>query len=332
MKYFKSFSESLERIGEGDFEEMAIQLFRLQAAANPVYRAYVEARRLSIHKVSKLEEIPFLPLSFFKSKQVYCGEIADPNQFYSSSGTTDQINSKHYFWSEEYYLSHAKRIFEQFYGSLTDYHLIALLPSYLERQGSSLVRMADFFIQETKSNYSGFYLYNHQELVDKLGILSQLADRKVLLLGVTFALLDLADSGLDFPRIPGLTVMETGGMKGRRREMIRDEVHDRLKVAFGVGSIHSEYGMTEMMSQLYSKGGGKYELPPSVRVLIRDPHDPFAYGHNKTGGINVIDLANFHSCAFLETQDLGRWDEEGRLEILGRFDHSDLRGCNLMVN
>lgn len=332
MKYFKSFSESLERIEEGDFEEMAIQLFRLQVEANPVYRAYVKERKVQVDRVKKLEDIPFLPLSFFKNHPVYCGEIADPNRFYSSSGTTGQVTSKHYVWSEEFYLSHAKRIFEQFYGPLTSYHLIALLPSYLEREGSSLVSMADYFIQETKSSFSGFYLYNHRELVTTLDKLHQLADRNVLLLGVTFALLDLAESGLKLPQMPRLMVMETGGMKGRRREMIREEVHDRLKAAFGVGSIHSEYGMTELMSQAYSLGEGKYELPPSMRVLIRDPHDPFAYRCNKTGGINVIDLANFHSCAFLETQDLGRIDKEGKLEILGRFDHSDLRGCNLMVN
>ncbi|WP_209331587.1 acyl transferase [Lunatimonas salinarum] len=332
MKYFKSFSESLERLEEYGFEDLAVRLFRLQAEANPVYRAYIEARRLSVGSVKSLEDIPFLPLSFFKDKAVYCGNIDDASRFYSSSGTTGQVSSKHYYWSEGFYLAHARRIFEKFYGPLDTYHLIALLPSYLERQGSSLVAMADYFIRETKSDYSGFYLYNHQELVKTLSILGQRADRKVLLLGVTFGLLDLVDSGLDLPLIPELMIMETGGMKGRRTEMIREEVHDRLKQAFGVSLIHSEYGMTEMMSQAYSKGEGKYDLPDSVRILIRDPHDPFTYKHHKTGGINVIDLANFHSCAFLETQDLGRWDEDGRLEILGRFDYSDLRGCNLMVN
>lgn len=331
MKYFKSFSENLKTMGEDDFEGMALELFRLQAASNPVYKAYVRARGIHPAGVRTVEEIPFLPLSFFKTQSVYCGEIMDRGKFYSSSGTTGAINSKHYYWSEEFYLQHAKRIFESYYGELKDYHLLALLPSYLERKGSSLIGMADFFIRETRSPFSGFYLYNHVDLARKLVELKDKSDRRVILLGVTFALLDLVESGLELPRMDNLIVMETGGMKGRRRELVREEVHAVLGSAFGLSKIHSEYGMTEMMSQAYSHGGGKYKLPDCMRVLIRDTHDPFSFQDNKVGGINVIDLANFHSCAFLETQDLGKWDEEGMLEVVGRFDNSDLRGCNLMV-
>ncbi|WP_035805540.1 acyl-CoA synthetase family protein [Lunatimonas lonarensis] len=332
MKYFKSFSESLLTMKDDDFEEMALRLFKLQADANPIYKAYLRARRTEANKVKDLTDIPFLPLSFFKNNPVFCGKITEDSPFFSSSGTTGQITSKHYYWSEPFYQEHAKRIFERFYGPLEGYHLLALLPSYLERRGSSLVCMADFFIGETKSAYSGFYLYNHRDLLDTIQVAIEDSDRKILLLGVTFALLDLAEVAIALPDASRLLVMETGGMKGRRREMIREEVHGKIKTAFGLEAVHSEYGMTEMMSQAYSKGEGKYELPPCVRVLIRDPHDPYCYQDNKTGGINVIDLGNFHSCAFLETQDLGRWDERGKLEILGRFDHSDLRGCNLMVN
>lgn len=213
---------------------------------------------------------------------------------------------------------------------MTDYHVLALLPAYLERPGSSLVSMAKHFIEKSGSPHSGFYLYNQEELLAKLNLLRN-DSRKVLLLGVTFALLDLAESGKVFPPMENLIVMETGGMKGRRKEMIREEVHDILKSFFKVKSIHSEYGMTELMSQAYSKGQGKYTLPGSMRVMLRDVNDPLSWSKRSHGGINVIDLANFHSCAFIETQDLGKFDENGFLEVLGRFDNSEIRGCNLLV-
>jgi acyl-CoA synthetase (AMP-forming)/AMP-acid ligase II len=249
---------------------------------------------------------------------------------YSSSGTTGLITSKHLLWSEGFYLNHAQSLFEKEYGPLSNFHVLALLPAYLERPGSSLVAMASHFIKESKSEASGFYLYNQQELLQRLNELSQ-GSRKVLLLGVTFALLDLAESQANFQANANLIVMETGGMKGRRREMIREEVHQQLQAFFKVEHIHSEYGMTELLSQVYSKGNGKYELPSCMRVMLRDLNDPFSPSSRSQGGINLIDLANFHSCAFLETQDIGRWDENGFLEVLGRFDHSDLRGCNLLV-
>ncbi|WP_158858379.1 LuxE/PaaK family acyltransferase [Lunatibacter salilacus] len=331
MKYFKSFSESLKNMGHNDFERLALDLFHFQAAENPVYKAYIQARKIDPKKISNLTQIPFLPISFFKSQKVYCGSDPDPNKFYSSSGTTGQVNSKHYYWSETFYLEHAKQIFEETYGSLSDFHILALLPSYLERQGSSLVSMIEYFISQTKSPFSGFYLYDHQKLSDTLTA-SKSSGKKVLLIGVTFALLDLIEEFKEIPALNNLIVMETGGMKGRRKEMIREEVHDQLRKGFQIDAIHSEYGMTELMSQAYSKSDGIYTLPKTMGVYIRDTHDPFAYQDRKVGGMNIIDLANFHSCAFIETQDLGRIDRSGELEILGRFDNSDLRGCNLMLN
>ena len=331
MNYFKSFSERLKKMGKNDFEPLALELFKFQAAANPVYKAYIQARKITPSKISAAVEIPFLPISFFKTHQVYCGSGIDPELFYSSSGTTGQLTSRHYYWSEFFYLEHARWIFETTYGSLSDYHILALLPSYLERQGSSLIAMINYFVSQTNSAFSGFYLYDYNELIKALSACKE-SGKKVLLIGVTFALLDMAEVVGEIPVVENLIVMETGGMKGRRREMIREEVHTRLKEVFKVNTIHSEYGMTELMSQAYSKSCGNYILPKTMDVYIRDIHDPFDYQDKKAGGMNMIDLANFHSCAFVETQDLGKMHENGELEILGRFDNSDIRGCNLMVN
>lgn len=330
MQDFKSFSEGLTNISPKDFESRALELFRFQANANEVYKSYLEARKVRVNSVKSLEQIPFLPIRFFKDFKVVCGPDSDFEDFYSSSGTTGMITSRHYILSERWYLNHAQAIFENTYGSLNEFHVLALLPAYLERPGSSLVSMAAHFIRESQSEHSGFYLYNGDELLEKLEFLSE-GKRKILLLGVTFALLDLAESGKTFSSPKNLIVMETGGMKGRRKEMIREEVHSVLKPYFGVQTIHSEYGMTELMSQAYSKGEGKYIIPASMRVLLRDVNDPLSLTNRSQGGINVIDLANFHSCAFIETQDLGRVDEIGFLEVLGRFDNSEIRGCNLLV-
>jgi phenylacetate-coenzyme A ligase PaaK-like adenylate-forming protein len=330
MRDFKSFSERLPFLDAGRFEDLALELFQFQASENEVYKAYLKARKIQTQQVKSLESIPFLPIRFFKDFPVVCGNPSDFTTYYSSSGTTGSITSRHYIWSESWYLTHAQKIFEKEYGALDNYHVLALLPAYLERPGSSLVSMAKHFIEVSKSEDSGFYLYNQDELLEKLKLLRH-GDKKVLLLGVTFALLDLAESGKAFPSMENLTVMETGGMKGRRKEMIREEVHDILKAFFGLKSIHSEYGMTELMSQAYSKGEGKYTLPASMHVMLRDVNDPFSSSARSQGGINVIDLANFHSCAFVETQDLGRFDEDGLLEVLGRFDNSEIRGCNMLV-
>ncbi|OOG77754.1 acyl transferase [Algoriphagus sp. A40] len=330
MQDFKSFSERLSFIESDRFEELALTIFRFQSIGNEVYKAYLDARRIDPKDVKSLDSIPFLPIRFFKDFPIVCGKPSDFSSFYSSSGTTGIITSKHFIWSEPWYLKHAQEIFEKNYGSLAEFHVLALLPAYLERPGSSLVSMAKHFIDESKSEHSGFYLYNQDELLEKLELLKT-GSKKVLLLGVTFALLDLAESGKIFSPIDNLMVMETGGMKGRRKEMIREEVHDNLKSFFRVKTIHSEYGMTELMSQAYSKGEGKYTLPASMRVILRDVNDPLSWSTRSQGGINVIDLANFHSCAFIETQDLGRFDENGFLEVLGRFDNSEIRGCNLLV-
>lgn len=329
MDYFKNFSTRLHDPEGFDFEDMAMDLFHYQAKSNRIYRSFIEARGLEVEKVEEIHQIPFLPIQFFKSHAVVCGEEADFNQYYSSSGTTGAVTSKHYVWSEGFYLENTRRIFEKEYGALSDYHVLALLPSYLEREGSSLVTMADFFIKESNSPHSGFYLYNYEQLVDKLLLLKE-DHEKVLLIGVTFALLDLAEEKL--PPMPNLIVMETGGMKGRRKEMVREQVHEILSRNLGVDRIHSEYGMTELMSQAYSHGFGKFSLPDTMKIFLRDTHDPFSQSTRSQGGINVVDLANFHSCAFIETQDLGRYDKEGNLEIMGRFDNSEIRGCNLMVN
>lgn len=330
MQEFKSFSERILKLKKEQFESLALELFQFQSKANPLYREYLRIRRVNVEEVKSLDQIPFLPIRFFKDHPVICGKPEDFKHFYSSSGTTGMITSKHYIWSEDWYLRHARQIFESTHGSLNDYHVLALLPAYLERPGSSLVAMAQHFIQVSDSEHSGFYLYNHDELLQKVNKLRH-GSRKILLLGVTFALLDLADSNEPLDSVDNLMVMETGGMKGRRKEMIREEVHDTLKSYFGVESIHSEYGMTEMMSQAYSKGQGKYQLPASVQILLRDINDPWSWATRSQGGINVIDLGNFHSCAFLETQDLGRFDEDGNLEVLGRIDNSEIRGCNLLV-
>lgn len=331
MKYFKSFQADLINLSQENFEKLAISIFQFQARNNPIYRQYIEARNIDPTTIKSVLEIPFLPIRFFKDYKVYCEGEMEEEGFFSSSGTTGMITSKHYFWSKKFYLDHARRIFEHQYGLLKDFHVLALLPAYLEREGSSLVAMAEDFIQQSQSQYSGFYLYDHDSLIKQLTYL-QSDNKKILLLGVTFALLDLAERKSDIPKLNNLIVMETGGMKGRRKEMIREEVHDILKDAFSITEIHSEYGMTELMSQAYSKGEGKYALPSSMRIYLRDVNDPFSYSTRSSGGINVVDLANFHSCSFIETQDLGKIDENGNLEVLGRIDNSETRGCNLMVN
>ena len=331
MNYFKSFSEDIINLRLNDFDQKALELFHYQAQYNEIYSKYLALRKVDPLKIQSVESIPFLPIRFFKDHQVISGNPDQYNKFYSSSGTTGAITSRHYIWSEDFYLQHALNLFELEYGSINNFHVLALLPAYLERPGSSLVSMAQYFIGKSGSEHSDSYLYNHEDLLQKLYLLKE-SNRNVLLLGVTFALLDLAEGGLEFPKMDNLIIMETGGMKGRRKEMIREEVHAILKPAFQVDVIHSEYGMTELMSQAYSRGFGKYILPPTMKVMIRDVNDPYTLSPKSQGGINVIDLANFHSCAFIETQDLGKFDENGYLEILGRFDHSEVRGCNLMLN
>ena len=328
METFKSFAQSLEKINEGNFEDIALGLFHFQARKNPVYKSYLEYLKCDLKYVSRLDQIPFLPIGFFKNQEIKSGDW-EPEAVFSSSGTTGSIFSKHLVYDLDFYRTHSKSIFRLFFDDPDSYHLLALMPSYLERDGSSLIEMINYLISESRSEHAGFYLRNYDELVDKLNLLK--ADsRKIILWGVSFALLELAETfELD---LSNCIIMETGGMKGRRREWIREELHEYLTRRFNVKTIYSEYGMTELMSQAYSTGHGYYQCPPSMKILIRNINDPFEIlDKGKTGGVNIADLANFHSCAFIETQDLGAVNQKGYFEIMGRMDNSDIRGCNLLV-
>ncbi len=326
-KFIPSFKASL--LNAGSFEKKALELFRFQASANQIYRKYLEFLRVDPAKVSSLVQIPFLPVEFFKSHTVSCVTGA-PEVLFESSGTTGQIRSRHYVYDTAFYQNVAQHIFETQYGPLSGFHILALLPSYLERTGSSLVYMVEHFIRQSGSAESGFYLYDQQKLVSTIEILSR-QNKKVLLIGVTFALLDLAEHYGD-RNWSNVIVMETGGMKGRRAELLREEVHAILMQSFQLPAVHSEYGMTELLSQAYSTGDGIFQMPDTLRILIRDINDPFTiYSQPRNGGINIIDLANVDSCAFIETKDIGIAFPDNRFRVLGRFDNSDIRGCNLLV-
>lgn len=340
MSIYQNLRESVRRVTDDTFEAVALEVFRYQAFHNSIYRKYITYLRINPEKVGSLAEIPFMPIGFFKHHSILTDSPAIQTTF-ESSGTTGAQTSRHHVADLDWYNDISLGIFEQTYGPLTDFHLLALLPSYLERNNSSLVYMVEQFIAQTQSPVSGFFLHNVDELLITLQKLAANPDgRKVILWGVTFALLDLAELGKDLESLAVgcLIVMETGGMKGRRREMLREEVHDVLTTAFGVKTVHSEYGMTELLSQSYSKGEGIFKTSATMRILLRDINDPravFATPQSgfRYGGINVIDLANLDSCAFIETQDLGRYasDDATEFEVIGRFDNSDVRGCNLMI-
>ncbi|WP_207424877.1 LuxE/PaaK family acyltransferase [Desertivirga brevis] len=311
------------------FEHQALDIFRYQAKENKVYSAFVNGLNIDASKVRSIEQIPFLPIEFFKSHRVITGDVTGAETIFSSSGTTGMSQSKHLVKDIGLYEQSFKKGFEILHENITDITILALLPSYLERDGSSLIYMVDSLIRATQNVDSGYYLYNHEELYQKLQLLKQ-QKRKVILIGVTYALLDFIE--VYEVTFPELMVMETGGMKGKRKEMIREELHSLLTAGFGVSKIYSEYGMTELLSQAYSKGDGIFECPAWMKVLIRDTNDPLSYlSSGQTGGINVIDLANVYSCSFIATQDLGKVYDDGRFEVLGRFDNSDIRGCNLLV-
>ena len=326
MKTIKSFEEVLYGVNDQNFEDIALHLFKFQVENNAVYHDFVTHLRRG--QANSLEEIPFLPISFFKTHDIQTGTWI-PETTFTSSGTTGPATSRHPIKALAWYLEHTERIFRHFFGPLENYHILALLPSYLEREGSSLVAMADYFIRKSKSVYSGFYLNHHHALVGKTSGTKR-SDKKVVLLGVTFALLDLAETyALDLSHC---LIMETGGMKGKRPELTREEVHRFICSRFNVPFILSEYGMTELLSQAYSFGQGRFLTPSTMKVLIRDINDPFDREPvGQTGAINVIDLANIYSCAFIETQDLGKIHQDGSFEVLGRMDNSDIRGCNLLV-
>ena len=311
-----------------NFAKQALKVFRYQYENVAVYREFCDYLGKNTANVSRIQDIPFMPISFFKDQTVIA-QGYEPEVVFSSSGTTGSVTSRHAVADISLYEASFSQAFSRFYGNPESYVILGLLPSYLERGGSSLVYMVDHLIKASGHPDSGFYLNNLDELVDKLEELDQ-SGQNVLLIGVTYALLDLIERKKF--NLSNTFVMETGGMKGRRREMIRAELHEQLCDGFGVSSIHSEYGMTELLSQAYSRGEGIFECPPWMDIIIRDPEDPLTLIEaGKSGGINVIDLANIHSCSFIATQDLGRKYADGSFEVLGRFDHSDIRGCNLMV-
>ena len=313
---------------QSDFKTCALQVFRHQFKNNAVYRSFCDLLYIHSSDVKEVEEIPFLPIQFFKSHAVLSSTQAVQETF-TSSGTTGSSVSKHMVTDLSWYTKSYTKGFEHFYGPIEDHTVLGLLPSYLERDGSSLIYMVDDFIKKSNNPASGFYLNNLTELSKTLIELDKKGE-KVLLIGVTFALLDLIERQ-QFT-LQNTIIMETGGMKGRRKEIIRNELHEILCAGFGVSKIHSEYGMTELLSQGYSSGDGVFDCPPWMKILARDTEDALTMvGANKTGGLNVIDLANYNSCSFIATQDLGKIDNNGRFEVLGRFDHSDIRGCNLMV-
>lgn len=312
------------------FEALALEVFNYQAQHNELYRAFVKALGIVPSKIQKIEEIPFLPIEFFKSHKVLCRGL-EPALVFESSRTTGQQASRHYVVDPAWYARVSQRIFEQFYGSLQNYHILALLPSYLERQNSSLVWMVQHFIEQSESPYSGFYLYNYEQLLAAIDRLRHLNDgRTPLLLGVTFALLEFAQ--LYEIDLSGFVVMETGGMKGRGEELLRETVHELLCQRFGLHLIHSEYGMTELLSQAYSPGEGIFQAPAWMRVLLREVNDPLCIDNTQRSGVvNIIDLANIDTCAFIATQDMGSLLPDGRFRITGRMDTADQRGCNLLL-
>ncbi len=309
------------------FEALAWEVFHYQAAHNPLYARFLALLRKNPARITALEQIPFLPISLFKSHAVQTGQWQPTTEF-TSSGTTGQIPSRHLVRAQQVYLDNCDRGFRQFYGPPEDWIVLALLPAYLERTGSSLVVMADDLIQKSRHPQSGFFLHNFEHLAHVLE--QRPTGVPILLLGVSFALLDFAEQHpID---LTGVTIMETGGMKGRRREMTRAELHETLCNAFNIKAIHSEYGMTELFSQGYAQGGNLFTPAHSMRVFTTEVNDPFCPTlPNRSGQVNIMDLANIDSCAFIATEDLGRCYTDGRFEVLGRMDIAEMRGCNLMM-
>ena len=311
---------------DAEFEMLALSIFDYQMESNSIYAPYA-ALILKGKAPNNIFEIPFLPISFFKTEQIICQGRAVEEVFLSSGTSGDQ--SKHLVSDISLYRESYLKAFELFYGDITQYCILSLLPNYREREGSSLIYMVDDLISKSKHEQSGFYLNDYESLSMRLQKLEK-EGQKTILFGVSYALLDLAEQ---FPqKLEHTIIIETGGTKGRRKEMLKEELHQNLKAAFSLDVIHSEYGMSELLSQSYSNGEGIFKSPPWKKVLIRDTNDPLSIiGDNKTGGINIIDLANIYSCPFIATQDLGKTFENGTFTVLGRFDNSDLRGCNLLL-
>lgn len=331
LKTAKMLDNLINRIfsaNKDNFEALAIDIFNYQYTHNKVYHDYVNSLRTDIGSVSSLKDIPFLPIDLFKTHKVITG-VNKFEKVFESSGTTGIDTSSHYLQSVDLYIESFTKCFNSFYGNISDYCIIGLLPSYLEKGNSSLVFMLDHLIRESGKKESGFYLHNYNDLIKTLDLLEK-KKQKTIVFGVSYALLDLAEI-IDID-LNNTTIIETGGMKGRREELPKYELHNRLKKGFKLNEIHSEYGMTELLSQAYSKSKGIFNTPPWMRILIRDTYDPFTYNdYAISGGINIIDLANINSCSFIETKDLGKLYKDGSFEVLGRFDQSDIRGCNLLV-
>ena len=312
-----------------EFNAISIEIFNYQYKNNSIYHQFCNLLKVDARLVKTIDQIPFLPIDLFKHKAIKTGNFEEEIIFLSS-GTTGDYQSKHYVKELAIYENSFRKCFQKFYGNINDYCILALLPSYLEREGSSLIYMAEKLVKESEHPLSGFYLNEWEKLIENINLLES-QGQKTILLGVSFALLDLAER---HPfQLKNTIVMETGGMKGRRKEITRKELHHIYQEKLGLDAIHSEYGMTEILSQAYSKGNGIYECPPWMKMLIRDINDPLQFLiHQKTGGINIIDLANIDSCSFIATQDLGKMLDENHFEVLGRFDNSDLRGCNLLIH
>lgn len=311
------------------FPETAIKIFRYQAEKNPVYRAFISSLGRSAADVKSITEIPFLPVEFFKSQTVIAENLPAEIVF-ESSRTTGADPGRHFVHDLAIYETSFLKAFIHFYGEPSEYFMAALLPSYVERKSSSLVYMMNTLIKKSLNKESGFYTDNFADLIRNINK-AKSAGQKTFIIGVSFALLDLARTFS--PDLSGTIVMETGGMKGRRKEITRMELHEILMQKLNIETVHSEYGMTELMSQAYSMGRGIFYCPPWMKILIRDPHDPLSLinEYDKAGGINIIDLANIYSCSFISTSDFGMLHENGGFEVSGRFDNSDIRGCNLMV-
>ncbi len=331
-------------VTQAGFQELALEIFRFQYQHNSIYKAYADMLHINFKKINALSQIPFLPIQFFKTHSVKTTEF-EPQAVFESSGT-QTINSHHFIKDIELYKQSFLKGFELFYGSVNEWCIIGLLPSYLERENSSLIFMVDELIRQSQHSQSGFYLYEYEKLYKTLNQL-ETDKQKTLLIGVSFALLDFAEK--HSLSLEHTIIMETGGMKGRKQEIVRQELHEILKSKFKVDLIHSEYGMTELLSQAYSKGNGIFSCPPWMKVLLRDEEDPLlvtGYGSQvmsseltydipglvtKTGAINIIDLANIYSCSFIAADDAGRLYTDGNFEVLGRIDNSDIRGCSLLM-
>ncbi|SDQ75933.1 Acyl-protein synthetase, LuxE [Chryseobacterium soldanellicola] len=318
---------------EQDFVDVCLETFRYQYENVEVYKKFVDYLRIDPNNINEVTKIPFLPIEMFKNHQILDKNVTT-ELFFQSSGTTQMNLSKHFIADENIYQESIYRSFEQFIGKPEDFIFLGLLPSYLEKQNSSLIYMVDYLMKKSAKPENGYFLYNHSDLFK---FLTQLKDKKIILFGVSFALLDFLDfcksNTVTLQHSDNITIIETGGMKGRKEEMTKDELLKILQEGFKTDKIYSEYSMTELLSQAYSLGENVYECPNWMRILIRNAEDPFNYEQEgRTGAVNIIDLANIHSCSFIATQDLGKALPGGKFQVLGRIDHSDIRGCSLLVS